>query len=106
MPLSRSITGNTNVVTGRQTVSRGTFGGRVVGGPWRGRPTAEARRDAFAIPALAREVFQQIARRIRGEVEADTPTVYRAAYRFACDVRQALEPLSRMGKQVRVHETV
>lgn len=68
----------------------------------------DARRDAFLIHAQAREVFQQIANKIQVEIESsnlETPAVYRHAYQFSCDMTQALEPLARIGKQVRMSES-
>jgi hypothetical protein len=65
----------------------------------------DARRDALLIHARAREVFQQIANKIRLEMEAgnlETPPVYRDAYQFSCEMKQALEPLARIGKQIRM----
>ena len=65
----------------------------------------DARRDAFSIHARAKEVFQQIAMKIKHEMDAadfETPPVYHDAYQFACDMRLALEPLARIGKQIRV----
>jgi hypothetical protein len=68
------------------------------------KPTSEARRDAFAILARAKAVFQQIASRLRSEMSAlgsEPPQAYRDAYQFTCEIQQTLEPLVRMGKQVR-----
>ncbi len=68
------------------------------------KPTIEARKEALGNHARAREVFQIIARNIQDEMAAtdcDTPQVYRDAYQFACAMREALEPLARIAKQVR-----
>jgi hypothetical protein len=65
----------------------------------------DARREALLIHARAREVFQQIAHKIHLEMVAtdlETPPVYRDAYQFSCEMKQALEPLARIGKQIRM----
>jgi hypothetical protein len=71
------------------------------------KPTADARRDAFAFSGRAKAVFQQIASRLRREMIAlgnEPPQAYSDAYQFTCDIQHVLEPLARIGKQVRVSE--
>jgi len=68
------------------------------------KPTIEARKEAFAMHARAKEVFQQIAQRISSEIassDADTPHVYKDAFQFACEMKAALEPLAAMGRRIR-----
>lgn len=81
---------------------------RFVTEPLTKKSLVDARRHAFLIHARAREVFQQIANKLRVEIEAsdlETPPVYRDAYQFSCAMTQALEPLARIGKQVRMSES-
>jgi len=69
---------------------------------------AEARRRSLLIHARGREFFQQIANKLRAEMDAsdlETPPVYRDAYQFACDMKHALEPLARIAKQVRTTDS-
>jgi hypothetical protein len=72
--------------------------------PITGKATIEARRDALAIQARAREVFHQIAERIGAEIatsDADAPPVIAAAHRFACEMAAILSPLAWAGKRMR-----
>jgi hypothetical protein len=78
---------------------------RVILEPLTGKPTREARKEAFRLHARAKEVFLLIARKLQEEIaatEEDAPAVYRDAYQFACDMKTTLEPLARMGKEIKL----
>jgi hypothetical protein len=77
---------------------------RVVTEPITRKPTVDARKEAFAIHARAREVFHQIARRIGAEINgggADLPRVLTDACRFAREMTVVLEPLANAARHVR-----
>jgi hypothetical protein len=77
---------------------------RIVMEPISKKPTAEARIEAFAMHARAKEVFLQIAQKINAEIDAsdtDAPQVYKDAFEFSREMTAALEPLATMGRQVR-----
>ena len=77
---------------------------RIVIEPITGKPTIEARKEAFGIPARGKEVFQQITLKISGEIEgtgADLPPVFSDARDFSHEMKMVLEPLARISKQVR-----
>lgn len=83
--------------------------GKILIEPLTRKTTFEARKEAFAIHARAKEVFQQIAHKINDEMGAtpDEPLqVYKEAFQFARDMRTALEPLALMARQVRGIATV
>jgi hypothetical protein len=72
--------------------------------PMTKKHTIDARKEAFAMHARAKEVFQQIAQKINDEIaasDADTPQVYQDAFQFAREMKAALEPLAAMGRQIR-----
>jgi hypothetical protein len=71
------------------------------------KPSIEARKEAFAMHARAKEVFQQIGQKIKAEMassDADTPQVYKDAFQFACEMKAALEPLAAMGRRIRARQ--
>jgi hypothetical protein len=75
--------------------------------PLTNKPTIEARKDAFAMHARAKEVFKQIGQKINNEIEAsdsDTPQVFKDALDFAREMKAALEPLATMGRRIRGRE--
>jgi hypothetical protein len=77
---------------------------RIVIEPLTKKPAIDARKAGFAIPARAKEVFQQFAKTISDEMAATAaqpPQVYQDAFQFARAMSVALEPLAMMGKQIR-----
>jgi hypothetical protein len=79
-------------------------GKRVVTEPLTRKPVSEARKEALAMPRQAKEVFRQIADRLAAELATapdDAPQVIRDAKDFAHAMHEALEPLARIGKQLR-----
>lgn len=74
----------------------------VVVEPMTRKTIAEARKEAFAIHARAKEVFHQIALQISADMEeGDAPRVILDALRFAQRMAGILGPLAMLGRQVR-----